>query len=43
MNTFHELIEKSVVSLNDKMGLVKSPNWKPPGFLTQKNTVLSNI
>ncbi len=43
MNTFHELIEKSVVSLNDKMGLVKGPNWKPLGYVTQKNTVLSNI
>ncbi len=43
MNTFHELSEKGVVSLTDKMGLVKGANWKPLGFLTQKNTVLSNI
>lgn len=36
MNTFHELSEKGVVSLNDKMGLVKGPNWEQPGFVTQR-------
>ena len=36
MNTFHELSEKGVVSLNEKMGLVKGPNWEQPVFVTQR-------
>ena len=36
MNTFHVLCEKEVISLNDKMGLIKGPKWQPPAFETQK-------
>lgn len=36
MSTFRELNEKGIVSLNDKMGLIKGPNWKQPVFVTQR-------
>jgi len=36
MHAFHELGDKGVVSLNDKMGVIKGPNWKQPVFVTQR-------
>lgn len=36
MKTFHELCEKGIVSLNDRMGVIKGPNWKQPVFVTQR-------
>jgi hypothetical protein len=36
MNTFHALSSRGIVSMNEKMGLIKGPNWKAPAFMEQK-------
>lgn len=36
MNAFHVLSDNGIVSLNEKMGVIKGPKWKEPAFVTQK-------
>ncbi|MCL6746884.1 hypothetical protein [Kosakonia sp. R1.Fl] len=36
MNTFHALSDQGIVSMGDKMSVIKGPNWKEPEFVTEK-------
>ena len=36
MNTFQALGDRGFVAFNDKMGVIKGPNWQEPAFVKQK-------